>query len=198
MMQPAVFLDRDGTMIHDAGYLGSVDRLRWYPWTVDAIRLLRRAGFVVVVTTNQGGVGLGLYAEQAVHQIHEAMRAVLRSSGTDVDGWFFCPHHPRSTVEALRGPCECRKPAPGMIRQAAARFAIDLARSFVVGDKLSDVELAVNAGARGILVRTGSGHDVVEAAGGAVPGAAFVAANLMEATAWMLGQSGHPRDRRST
>jgi D-glycero-D-manno-heptose 1,7-bisphosphate phosphatase len=193
-MQRAIFLDRDGTMIHDAGYLSRVEDLRWFPWTIDAIRLLRRAGFHVFVTTNQGGIGLGLYGEDVVEAIHAHMTDTLRRGGADIDGWFHCPHHPRAPVEHMRGPCECRKPAPGMIRQAAARFALDVPRSYVIGDKLLDVELATQAGATGILVRTGSGDDVARAHLGRVPGAGFVAANLMEATSWILGRVGHPQE----
>ncbi len=188
-VRPAVFLDRDGTMIHEVGYLGRLADLRWFPWTVEAVRILNRAGYLVCVTTNQGGVGLGFYTEAVVREIHDRMDAVLREGGARVDGWFFCPHHPDARVEALRQVCACRKPAIGMIRQAADRFPIDLARSFVVGDKLADVTLASNAGLRGILVRTGYGDDVAQAHGGTVPGAAHVAADLMEAAGWILRQA---------
>jgi D-glycero-D-manno-heptose 1,7-bisphosphate phosphatase len=188
--RPAVFLDRDGTMIHEAGYLDRIEDLRWFPWTVDAIRLLNRAGFLVFVVTNQGGVGLGLYPESTVHAIHDAMTSTLARGGAQVDGWFYCPHHPEARIEALRIACECRKPKPGLVRQAAGAFAIDLPRSFVVGDKLSDVDLARGVGARGVLVRTGYGDEVVRAHAGVVPGAAHVAADLMAATAWLLDVSG--------
>jgi D-glycero-D-manno-heptose 1,7-bisphosphate phosphatase len=195
-MRPAAFLDRDGTMIHEAGYLGRLDDLRWFPWTADAVRLLNRAGFLVCVTTNQGGIGLGLYTEAFLHDLHARMAATLEAAGARIDGWFHCPHHPSAIVERLRVDCTCRKPQAGMIRQAADRFEIDLARSFVIGDKLADVGLAGNAGARGILVRTGYGDDVYRAHGGQVPGAAHVAADLMEATAWLLADS-RGRDGRS-
>ncbi|MEO7190311.1 MAG: HAD family hydrolase, partial [Vicinamibacterales bacterium] len=169
--------------------------LEWFPYTVDAIRLLRRAGCLVCVVTNQGGVGLGLYDEQAVETVHRSMAEALTASGAHVDGWFYCPHHPRSTTDHLRGPCDCRKPGAGMIREAAGRLGIDVARSFVIGDKLSDVELAVNAGAAGVLVATGYGEQVVRTHGGRVPGAAHIASDLMEATSWILGQMDQRRDR---
>jgi D-glycero-D-manno-heptose 1,7-bisphosphate phosphatase len=184
---PAVFLDRDGTMIYDVGYLGRLNDLRWFPYTVEAVRLLNRAGFLVFVTTNQGGIGLGYYTEAFVLDLHERMHAVLAAGGARVDGWFYCPHHPGASIEALRIACGCRKPAIGMIEQAEARFAIDRSRSFVVGDKLADLEMAGRAGVRGVLVRTGYGEDVVRSCGGgAVPGAASVATDLMAATAWIL------------
>jgi len=193
-MRPAVFLDRDGTMVQDVGYLSRVEDLQWFPWSIDAIRLLNRAGFLVCVTTNQGGVGLGYYPEAFVHRVHEEMAAQLAAAGGRVDGWYYCPHHPDAVIEGLRVACECRKPRPGMIRQAQARFSIDLSRSFVVGDKTADVDLATGVGARGVLVRTGHGAVELGRHGGAMPGAALVAAELMEATAWILQQAGHPKE----
>lgn len=193
MLRPAVFLDRDGTMIHEAGYLSRLEDLRWFSWTPDAIRLLNRAGFAVCVTTNQGGIGLGFYTETFVRDLHARMAATLEASGARVDGWYFCPHHPSAVIEALRRDCECRKPNPGMVRQAAAEHGIDLSRSFVVGDKLADVGLANRAGARGVLVRTGYGADVVAAQQGNVPGASYVADDLMAAVAWIIAESDRPR-----
>ena len=194
MSTPAVFLDRDGTMIHDPGYLCRLEELRWFPWTVDAVRLLNRAGFLVFVTTNQGGVGLGLYEEAFVHAVHEAMSARVAVGGGRIDGWFCCFHHPRAVIDELRLTCDCRKPRPGLVRQAQARFDLDLARSFVVGDKRSDVGLASSIGAQGVLVRTGQGE--YEAARleneGGQP--ARVVADLMEATAWILARRGHARE----
>ncbi|MEI6243663.1 MAG: HAD family hydrolase [Acidobacteriota bacterium] len=185
-MQPAVFLDRDGTMIHEVNYLARREDLRWFSWTKDAIRLLNRAGYLVFVVTNQSGVGLGYYPEQFVVDTHAYMAAELERSGARVDGWFHCPHHPRATVAGLRLECTCRKPGRGMIDQAASAHDIDLARSFVVGDKHLDVALAATCGGRGILVRTGHGEDELARMGNVMPGAAFVAAELMEATSWIL------------
>jgi D-glycero-D-manno-heptose 1,7-bisphosphate phosphatase len=195
-MRPAVFLDRDGTMIHDVGYLRRLEDVRWFASTVDAVRLMNRAGFLVFVVTNQSGIGRGVIAPAFVPAAHAHLAAVLEAGGARVDGWFYCPHHPRAEVEAYRAVCDCRKPQPGLIRQAEARHAIDLARSFVIGDKAIDVGLGVAVGARGILVRTGYGEETVQAHDGHVPGAAYVAADLMEATSWLLGASGHPRDAR--
>lgn len=180
-------------MIHDVGYMDRLELLRWYPWTIDAVRLLNRAGFVVCVTTNQGGVGMGYYTEDFVTEVHRAMTATLDAGGARVDGWFHCPHHPDARVPELRVECDCRKPRPGMIRQASELFDIDLSRSFVVGDKLADVGLAEAVGARGVLVRTGYGEEVVRRHDGGVPGAAFVAADLMAATSWILQQAATSR-----
>ncbi|HKW01787.1 MAG TPA: HAD family hydrolase [Vicinamibacterales bacterium] len=190
-MRPAVFLDRDGTMVRDVGYLSRLEDLHWFPYTVDAVRLLNRAGFLVFVTTNQGGVGLGFYPEAFVRQTHEEMAAYITAGGGRVDGWYYCPHHPRATIESLRVDCDCRKPAPGMVRQAQQRFAIDLARSFVVGDKAGDLGLARSVGARGVLVRTGYGEVELARMGDSVQ-AARLSTDLMEATSWILEQAAAP------
>jgi len=189
-MKPAVFLDRDGTMVHDTGYLSRLEDLQWFPYTIDAVRLLNRAGFLVIVATNQGGVGLGFYPEAFVHQVHGIMADRIGAAGGRVDAWLYCPHHPHAKIEALRIECDCRKPLGGMVQQAQQQFDIDLAGSFVVGDKMSDVGLAKSVGARGILVRTGHGEAEIARRGGRVPEAALVADNLIEATAWMLSDGG--------
>ena len=190
----AVFLDRDGTMIHDMGYLRRLEDLRWFPWSIDAIRMLNRAGFAVCVTTNQGGIGKGLYDEAFVERTHAEMSATLAASGGRIDGWFYCPHHPRAVDPALRLECDCRKPRPGMIHQAAKQFDLDLSRSFVVGDKMADVGLGNAVGAQSILVKTGYGQTEVSLHNGEVPGAAYVAETLAEAVSWILRSSGFPRE----
>jgi D-glycero-D-manno-heptose 1,7-bisphosphate phosphatase len=186
--RPAVFLDRDGTMIHDVGYLSRREDVTWYPWTIEAVRLLNQCGFDVVVVTNQGGIGLGFYTEDFVHALHEELDRDVRDGGGRVAGWFYCPHHPRARVESLRIACDCRKPRPGMIRQAERLLPIDLARSYVIGDKAIDLDLAAAVGAQGILVKTGYGQAEAGAHGGSVPNAVFVAETLLEATSWILEQ----------
>jgi D-glycero-D-manno-heptose 1,7-bisphosphate phosphatase len=193
-MKPAVFLDRDGTMIHDVGYLRRPADVRWFASTIDAVRVLNRAGFLVCVTTNQSGIGRGHYTEADLAEIHAEMSRVLDDGGARIDGWFYCPHHPDAEVPEYRAVCECRKPSPGMIKQATARFPIDLARSFVIGDKLLDLGLAQAVGARGILVATGYGSELLRAYDGRVPHAAFAAANLMEAASWAIREQAAERD----
>jgi D-glycero-D-manno-heptose 1,7-bisphosphate phosphatase len=187
-MRPAVFLDRDGTLLHDPGYLSRLEDVRWFPWSLEAIRLLNRGGFLVFVITNQGGIALGLFDEAFVTSVHDRLRADLAAAGAHVDGWYYCPHHPRGEIAALRIECECRKPRPGMIHQAQREFDIDLEQSFAVGDKATDVALATGVGARGVLVLTGHGEAERARGGGTVTGAACVAANLMDATSWMLAE----------
>ena len=185
-MKPAVFLDRDGTMVHDVGYLSRREDLQWYPWTIDAIRMLNRAGFLVCVTSNQGGIGLGVCTVPFVEATHREMDETIAASGGRIDGWYYCPHHPRAVTDELRVACRCRKPEPGMIERASREHPIDLSRSFVVGDKMADVGLGTRAGATSILVRTGHGEREYARHGGAVPGAAHVATDLMDATSWIL------------
>ena len=181
-------------MIHDVGYLSRVEDLRWFPWSIEAIRLLNRAGFLVCVTTNQGGIGLGFYTETVLQHIHGRLADTLAAAGARVDAWFHCPHHPAATIPALRVACDCRKPAPGMIEQATRQFAIDLPRSYVVGDKIADVGLGVAVGARSILVRTGYGEAELSRHHGAIPGAAYVAHELMDAVSWILAETGFPQE----
>lgn len=195
-MRPAVFLDRDGTMVHDVGYLSRREDLRWFPWTIDAIRLLNRAGFIVCVTSNQGGIGLGLCTEPFVVATHREMAQVIAASGGRVDGWYYCPHHPRAVTDELRVACNCRKPGPGMIERAAGEFPIDVSRSYVIGDKMADVDLGVGVGATSVLVRTGHGEGELARHDGRVPGAAFVAATLVDATSWILQRVGGKVEER--
>ena len=193
-MQPAVFLDRDGTMVHDVGYLSRLEDLQWFPWTIEAVRLLHRAGFLVCVTTNQSGIALGFCTDAFVRRVHEEMSAAIEAAGARIDGWFYCPHHPEAAIDALRTDCECRKPRPGLVRQAQQRFDIDLGRSFVIGDKAADIGLANAVGARGILVRTGYGESELTRHDGHMPATAHVATDLLSAVTWILAETGHPKE----
>lgn len=188
-MKPAVFIDRDGTMIHDVGYLSRKEEVQWYPWTIDAIRLLNRAGFLVCVVTNQGGIGLGHTTEAFVRETHASLASTLEASGARVDGWYFCPHHPRAVVKELAIDCGCRKPLRGMIDAALKEHDIDLSKSYTIGDKLIDVQLGAGVGASGVLVKTGYGEGQLAAQGGTMPGAAYVAEDLMSAVSWILTRS---------
>lgn len=184
----AVFLDRDGTMIHEAGYLSRLEDVKWYPGTKDAIRLLKRAGYLVFVVTNQGGIGLGLFDDAFVHSVHAAMEAEIVGSGGAIDGWFLCPHHPHAVVDGLRTPCECRKPGRAMIDAACRGRRIDLAQSWVIGDRDVDVLMAHAVGARGILVSTGHGARDYEQMGRALPEGTKVVRDLSEAVAEVLNR----------
>ena len=187
-MRPAAFLDRDGTLLEEAGYVDRLERLILFPFSIDAVRLLNRAGFAVVVVTNQSGVGRGMYEETFVLQAHEVIEERMKEGGALIDAFYYCPHHPAAEVEKYRRDCDCRKPAPGMLRQAAADLDIDLTRSFSAGDKWSDVGAGIAVGARGILVRTGYGR-ISEAAPDSSLAPAAIVDNVIAAAAWMLRQA---------
>jgi D-glycero-D-manno-heptose 1,7-bisphosphate phosphatase len=179
----AVFLDRDGTIIEDVNYLDSVDRIQWYPWSIDAIRALNAAGLAVVVTTNQSGVARGYFSEDTVVELHRALDRRLAEGQARIDAYYYCPHHPDGKVPDYRRECDCRKPAAGLVRRAAQELGLDPARSFVVGDRWRDIALARAVGARGLLVRTGAGADDAQRAD--MNGVA-VFDNLAAAASWIL------------
>jgi len=189
-MKKAIFLDRDGTLNVDVGYLHQLKDLELFPWAVDALRLLKRAGYELIIVTNQSGLAQGLIAPGFVEICHAEMRRRLQAGGTDLDALYYCPHHPRGSVAGLGVDCRCRKPLPGMIEDAARDHGIDPAASWVIGDKWSDVNLGVAVGARSILVRTGWGaeHEAQRPAGQKVDA---VCDNLMAAVSVILGHGQH-------
>lgn len=184
----AVFIDRDGTLIEEAGYLDRLERLVFFPYAVDAVRLLNRAGYAVVIVTNQSGIARGIVKPGFVQEAHDHITARLAAGGARVDGCYHCPHHPEGLVAAYRRACECRKPKPGMLLQAAAELSIDLAGSFTVGDRWQDVEAGRAAGTRGLLVRTGYGR-IEERTPRPDLAPARVVDNLIEAVSTILTKS---------
>lgn len=186
--KPAVFLDRDGTMIEDVGYLNRLEQIAFFPWTVDAIRALNRAGLPVVVITNQAGIARGLFTEAFVDETHRAISEYLERGRARVDSYYFCPHHPRGTVDAYTRRCDCRKPGPALLQRAARDLGLDLSKSFMVGDKWLDVGAAESVGARGVLVRTGLGA-AQEQRGSPDLTAAAIVDNLAAAASWILLKS---------
>ena len=156
-MKRAIFLDRDGTLNVDVGYLHKLEQLELFPWTGDALRLLKRAGYLLVIVTNQAGIARGLIDPKFIEVAHAEMRRRLQAAGADLDGLYFCPHHPGGSVPEWSVDCRCRKPSPGMIDDAVAELGIDPRQSWVIGDKWLDVQLGHAAGAKSILVRTGWG-----------------------------------------
>jgi D-glycero-D-manno-heptose 1,7-bisphosphate phosphatase len=152
----AVFLDRDGTINIEKEYLYQARDFEFIPGVPEAIQLLNRAGVMVVVVTNQSGVARGYYTEEDVETLHRHIARELEAFGARIDAWLYCPHHP-SGRGSYSLPCDCRKPLPGMLKEAARRFDIDLGQSTMIGDKLADIEAGKAAGCRTILVRTGYG-----------------------------------------
>lgn len=148
--KPVAFLDRDGVINVDHGYVHRPERLEWVAGAPEAVRLLNEAGLAVIVITNQSGVARGFFGEADVKQLHLHMQEQLRARGAHVDAFYYCPHHPQGTVAPYAVACDCRKPKPGLLEQAARDFAIDRKRSFLIGDKDDDIAAAQAFGTRGI------------------------------------------------
>lgn len=155
MRCPAVFLDRDGVIIRDVDLLVRVDQIELLPGAAAAVRRLRDARLPVVIVTNQPVVARGFVTEDEVLALEAVIEQRLRDAGAIVDGFYYCPHHPRATLAEYRLACECRKPSPGMLLRAARELGLDLAASTMIGDRLSDIAAGQRAGCRTILVETG-------------------------------------------
>jgi D-glycero-D-manno-heptose 1,7-bisphosphate phosphatase len=188
MTRPAVFLDRDGTLIEEAGYLDRIERIQFFPFSIDAVRLLNHGGFAVVVVTNQAGVARGIFPESFVAEAHAHLRERLEAGGARVDAFYYCPHHPDGTVEMYRRSCDCRKPGDAMLHRAAADLDLDLARSIVVGDRWHDIQAGQKAGTRTVLVRTGYGRTEEQQPKPGVAADAIVE-NLIGAVSWILREA---------
>ena len=152
----AVFLDRDGTINVEKEYLHRIEDWEWIPGAVEAIRLVNQMGYLAIVITNQAGIARNYYDEAAVHTLHGKVDTLLSAEGAKIDAYYYCPHHPQHGVVR---ECQCRKPAPGMLLAAQREYDIDLAESWMIGDKQIDVEAARRAGVTPILVMTGYGAE---------------------------------------
>ncbi len=190
---PAVFLDRDGTINEEAGYLDRLEKLRLLPGAAKAIRRINKSGMKTVVITNQSGVARGFFNEAFVDRVNARLREMLLAEGARIEALYYCPHHPTAGKGVYLQTCGCRKPAPGMLLKAADELRIDPSRSYMIGDMLTDIEAGIRAGVRGILVRTGNGEDSVSAlaAGpdsmdGVTARPVHIAADLREAVAWIM------------
>ena len=175
--RPAVFLDRDGTLIRERNYLADPDGVELVAGALDALRALRDADVPYVIVTNQSGIARGIYSEDDYHRVAARLQEILEDAGVAPLATYYCPHHPD-----ISGPCSCRKPATGMYRDAAETFSLDLARSWYVGDKPSDVQPALTLGGWGVLVRTGYGSE----GEASVPDAVTVVDDLAAAVRWIL------------
>jgi D-glycero-D-manno-heptose 1,7-bisphosphate phosphatase len=190
-MKGAVFMDRDGTISEEVGYLSELDQLCLISKSAEAIRLINESGLMAIVITNQSGVARGYFTEEMVNRIHEKMKELLEKQDVHLDGIYYCPHHPEGVIEYYRKTCNCRKPAVGLLEKASKDHDINLAASYIVGDKLIDIELASKVGAKGILVLTGYGKDELKKIND-VPEIkpAYVADNLFDAIEWITNDLG--------
>jgi D-glycero-D-manno-heptose 1,7-bisphosphate phosphatase len=155
ILRPAVFLDRDGTISEEMGYVNHIDRFQIFPYAAEAIRQLNQAEIPVIVVTNQSGISRKIFPESLLHEIHKKMVSELAKGGAWIDAIYFCPHKKDDA-------CDCRKPNPGLMERAAREHGLDLAASWFVGDRYGDLEMGHAAGARGILVKTGYGRGEYE------------------------------------
>ena len=188
--RPAVFIDRDGTLTEEVGYVNHPSRLRLLPRSAEAIRRLNRAGTAAVVVTNQAGIARGYFSEGVLDTVTAELHAQLVRAGARLDGVYVCPHHPTEGAAPYRTLCDCRKPKPGLLLRAADELRLDLTRSVMVGDKASDLEVAPKVGARAVLVLTGYGRGEWEYRREQfVVAPDHVAGDLLDAVDWALERS---------
>jgi D-glycero-D-manno-heptose 1,7-bisphosphate phosphatase len=186
-LRPAIFLDRDGTVTDEVGYINHISRARIYPFAAEAVRMLKSTGLPVIIVTNQSGVGRGYFTEEIVGQVHRMVQDTLQAAGTSIDAYYYCPHHPGAAVEKYRRECRCRKPGTGMPEEAAEEFGIDLTRSYVVGDTYRDMKMGFAIGARTLMLMTGYGRGEYEYhRGGWFRTPDLMAENLLEAAKLIL------------
>jgi D-glycero-D-manno-heptose 1,7-bisphosphate phosphatase len=163
--RPGFFLDRDGVIIEEVHYLSDPAQVRLLPGAAEAIARLNVVGIPVVVATNQAGVAHGYFPEARVAEVHQRLDELLAARGALVNRYYYCPHHPAASIAQYRAECACRKPAAGMLLRAAAELDLDLPQSYLVGDRLSDIEAGIRAGCQVVLVLTGYGATEAQSLG---------------------------------
>jgi D-glycero-D-manno-heptose 1,7-bisphosphate phosphatase len=188
-MEKAIFMDRDGTISKEVGYVNHLSRFSLIDRAADAIKLINGSDFLAVAVTNQAGVARGYFKEDLILKVHDRMETLLNEKGSYLDAIYYCPHHPEVGEEPYRKACDCRKPNTGMLEAAREDLDVDLTRSFMIGDKLSDVQLAHRVGGKGVMVLTGYGRGEYEALSEEdkkIPD--HVAEDLYDAVKWILDQ----------
>ncbi len=187
----AVFIDRDGTISEEVGYVNHVSRYRVFPFAAEAVRLLNESGRLAVLVTNQAGVARGYFKEELIAAVHNQLEEELARGGARLDAVYYCPHHPSVGEPPYRFDCDCRKPRPGLLLRAARELDLDLSRCWMVGDRYSDTELARNAGTRAAFVLTGYGRGEYEHQSHAWEHRPdLVAENLLEAVRKIIEEGG--------
>jgi D-glycero-D-manno-heptose 1,7-bisphosphate phosphatase len=158
MKRRAVFMDRDGTISEEVGYVNHPSRYRVFPYSAEAVRLLNEAGWLAILVTNQAGVARGYFTEDIIGAVHTVLTDELEKQGARLDAIYYCAHHPTVGEHPYRMDCDCRKPKPGLIERAVKELEIDPAQSWMIGDRYSDIELARNAHVRSAFVLSGYGR----------------------------------------
>jgi D-glycero-D-manno-heptose 1,7-bisphosphate phosphatase len=186
-MRRAIFIDRDGTISEEVGYVNHISRFKLMERTAAAVSLINSSDFLAVVVTNQAGVARGYFKEGLIIRVHEKMESLLREKNAHLDGIYYCPHHPDVGEEPYRNNCNCRKPKTGMLEAAGKDLDVDISKSFMVGDKISDVEFAHKVGAKGVLVLTGYGRGEYESLDDPPKTKPdYVAEDLYDAVKWII------------
>jgi D-glycero-D-manno-heptose 1,7-bisphosphate phosphatase len=187
--KPAVFLDRDGTINEQMGYINHPSRFIVLPGVAEAIRLLNHNGFLAIILSNQSGVARGYFPIELVHEIHANLNTYLQKRGARMDGIFFCPHYPNGPVKEYGYTCDCRKPKTGLIDQALQTFEIDLSRSYMIGDRWTDLAFADRAHLKGVLVKTGYGlGDIQYVLPHKNVKSTYIADDLLDAVQWIIAE----------
>jgi len=186
----AVFLDRDGTICEEVGYLNSIHQMRLIPQAGEAVKLLNQKGFKVVVITNQSGVARGYFPESILKEVHGEMIRLLREEGAYLDAIYYCPHHPSEGFPPYIQECHCRKPAIGLLLKAAEDLDLDLSSCYMIGDHISDVECGQRIGGKTILLLTGHGAEAMAKIESCSQPPSYIAADLYEAIHWILQHPG--------
>jgi D-glycero-D-manno-heptose 1,7-bisphosphate phosphatase len=184
----AVFLDRDGTLNEEIDFLRTADELRLIPGAASAVRTLNTLGIITCVISNQSGVARGYLTEEDLVPIHARLNRELQDEGARVDAIYYCPHHPTEGNPPYKIACDCRKPKPGMLKKGEKEWGIDLHRSFVVGDRIADVQAGQAVGARTVLVLTGYGKTSLEDCRREEITPDFIAPSIVEAVQFIEGK----------
>jgi D,D-heptose 1,7-bisphosphate phosphatase len=195
----AVFLDRDGTINEEVGYLDSIDKLKLFANTAEAIKIINESSMKAVVITNQSGIARGYFSEEFVETVHTHIQKILKAKGAFIDAFYYCPHHPTEGLGNYQQSCACRKPEAGLLIAAAQDMDIDLTRSYVVGDMVKDIQVASKVGAKGLLVKTGYGVNTIQK--DLTPDSAeiyrpcFIAENILDAVKWIMNDRKTKKER---
>ncbi len=184
-MDKVIFLDRDGTINREDGYITRVDQIHLYEGAVPALRMLKEMGYRIVIVSNQAGVAKALLTEQALQEINNALLSMLKAEGILIDRLYYCPHHPEAVVPEYKKACECRKPKTGMVMRAVKELGVQVQGAYMIGDKLTDIELARNFGGRGILLLTGYGKEEIKKLDPQKHNPVYIGKDILDAVSWI-------------